>query len=662
MPSKTDSDVSSFEEISFMFDPDRKISLDLRFPSNEPGPSSPGFVFDPAVDDLPTKQRSIRDNCRPVALSLTAWAVSVIFTVVYSLFIYHVLFQGNPVIGSWTFDASLTNLLLSICSQLYGMLLAYVVMSLSDALRWSLASRTGGKGGASASSFFQLSPATDWFSILKLILRGRFRSNWGLIRLALPFMGLGFGSILKFQNSFEDYFIKQGVSIDVYAGNIPPDVSVLGLISTTYLDGFFDTWAQQLLNYPRYATGWKMDGCTGACSVSFLPGGMEIARKVGPLLNSTILQGGLFNQTETIMIESAPGLVARFDPVPDGFEFDLEQDCSVYQTPLGDALQMCKRQMGDSVAAGWRACPSATQLTRGCATRLAWTKAPIVSKTLFTAYRQTATTMYSQKDLSIQHVEPVSKPARFPMLEPDMELIWDRVFRPRPSPAQIDLESINVTISRMAWKYRTYTEFFPDNQMHVELLQNFLAVPLQFAVTAMQYANYTLALPEEKRIFPPELLTRATGGRSIKRFVSQPWTVVVFIASGALVVSLSGVGFWWMLSQAHPLPKPSGIVELDFVSRVSDLQGRRRTERGDQEQFADLVHDIGSRKKYSAWQIIQALQERRLGLAPVEVDEESGGAKRVVPILYLLSDEGALTATDSSPSFKGGGFGAGTIV
>lgn len=169
-----------------MFDPDRKISLDLRFPSNEPGPSSPGFVFDPAVDDLPTKQRSIRDNCRPVALSLTAWAVSVIFTVVYSLFIYHVLFQGNPVIGSWTFDASLTNLLLSICSQLYGMLLAYVVMSLSDALRWSLASRTGGKGGASASSFFQLSPATDWFSILKLILRGRFRSNWGLIRCCIP--------------------------------------------------------------------------------------------------------------------------------------------------------------------------------------------------------------------------------------------------------------------------------------------------------------------------------------------------------------------------------------------------------------------------------------------------------------------------------------------
>ncbi|KZL75546.1 hypothetical protein CT0861_05900 [Colletotrichum tofieldiae] len=543
------------------------------------------------------------------------------------------------------------------------MLLAYVALSLSDALRWSLASRSSGKGGVSASSFFQLSPATDWFSILKFLFKGRFRSNWGLLRLMLPFMGLGFGSILKFQNSFEDYFIKQGVSIDVYAGNIPPDVSVLGLISTTYLDGFFDTWTQQLLNYPRYATRWKMEGCNGDCSVSFLPGGMEIARKVGPLLNNTILQGGLFNQTESIMIESAPGLVARFDSVPEGFEFDLEEDCNVYQTPLGDALQMCKRQMGDSVAAGWRACPSITQITRGCATRLAWTRIPIVSKTLFTAYRQNATTMYSQKDLSIQHVEPVSKPIRFPMLESDMELIWDRVFRPRQFPTQIDLESINVTISRMAWKYRTYTEFFPDNQMHVELLQNFLSVPLQFAVTAMQYANYTLALPEEKRTFPPELLTTATGGRTIKRFVSQTWTVWVFIAAGTLVVSLSGVGFWWILSQPHPLPKPSGIVELDFVSRVSDLQ-KQSGKYQSPEEFSDLVQDIGSREQYSAWQIIKALQEKRLGLTPVKVGRGPEGNKRAVPVLHLLLDNTgfeSLIATNSAtsaPSLKRNSFHA----
>lgn len=182
MHAKTDSDFSSFEEMSFIFDSDRKLSLDLRFPTNEQGPSSPGFIIEPVADAPPLKKRSIRENCRPVALSLSAWVFSIVFTIVYSLFIYHVLYRGNPVVGSWVFEASLTNLLLSIVSQVYAMLLAYVALSLSDSLRWSLASRSGGKGGASASSFFQLSPATDWFSILKFIFKGKFRSNWGLIR------------------------------------------------------------------------------------------------------------------------------------------------------------------------------------------------------------------------------------------------------------------------------------------------------------------------------------------------------------------------------------------------------------------------------------------------------------------------------------------------
>ncbi|KAF3805791.1 hypothetical protein GCG54_00005155 [Colletotrichum gloeosporioides] len=627
---------SELEEISLIFDPDRRIPLDLHFPSHQPVPSNPDFLnaagetaYASPSRPRAVTDRSLRENCRPIGLALTAWITSLIFTVVYSLFIYHVLFEGNPVIGSWTFDASLTNLLLSLLSQLYAMLLAYVVLSLSDALRWSLASRSGRVDGASASSFFQLSPATDWFSTMKFIFKGRFRSNWGVI-------------------SFEDYFIKQGVTVDVYAGNIPPDVSILGLISTAYLDGFFDTWTQQLLNYPRYATTWKMKGCTEDCSVSFLPGGMEIARKVGPLLNSTILKGGLFNNTESIMIQGAPGMVARFEPVADGFEFDIEEDCNVYQTPLGDALQMCKKQFGDSVAAGWRACPSFFQFTRACATQLSWTRAPLVSKTLFTAYRQNATTTYSQKDLSIQHAEPISEPVRVKMSVPDMDLIWNRIFVPRPLSSQLDLESINITIARMAWKYRTYTEFFPDNEMHVELLQNFLSVPLQFAITAMQYANYTLALPADKRTFPPELLTTATGGRSIKRFVSHPWTVLVFIAAGSSVVMLTGFGFWWILKQPNPLPKSSGIVELDFISRLSDLQKHRHTDQDSPERFSELVYDIRSKKQHSAWHIIKALRKRRLELSQMEVAAESERQMKRLPVLHLLPNRADYVAAESS--------------
>lgn len=170
-----------FEDLSFIWDSDRKISLDLRFPSHDEGPSCPAPLLDPVANapERGTAKRSIWRNCRPVGLALTAWVVVLLFTIAYSLFIYHALFLGNPVVGSWVFEASLTNLLLSILSQLYVMLPAYVALSLSDALRWSLSE---GQHRASASSFFQLSPATDWFSRLKFICGGRFRSNWGVIR------------------------------------------------------------------------------------------------------------------------------------------------------------------------------------------------------------------------------------------------------------------------------------------------------------------------------------------------------------------------------------------------------------------------------------------------------------------------------------------------
>lgn len=234
------------------------------------------------------------------------------------------------------------------------------------------------------------------------------------------------------------------------------------------------------------------------------------------------------------------------------------------------------------------------------------------------------------------------------MSVPDMDLIWNRIFVPRPLSSQVDLESINITIARMAWKYRTYTEFFPDNEMHVELLQNFLSVPLQFAITAMQYANYTLALPADKRTFPPELLTTATGGRSIKRFVSQPWTVLVFIAAGSSVVMLTGFGFWWVLKQPNPLPKSSGIVELDFISRLSDLQKHDHTDQDSPERFSELVYDIRSKKQHSAWQIIKALRKRRLELTQMEVAADEERQMKRLPVLHLLPNRVGYVAAENS--------------
>ncbi|KAF3351905.1 hypothetical protein VdG1_09517 [Verticillium dahliae VDG1] len=541
-------DYSSFEDVSFDFDSDRKVPLDLRLPETKPEPSP--LVTIGEVQLVP--KRSFWGHCRPIWLPLTAWLASALFTVLYSLFIHKVLIRRDPKIGVLVFEASVTNLLLSIFSQLYAMVLC-----------------------------FMLSPATDWFSVLKFILDSRLRNTWGIFRLALPFMGLGFGSVLKFQNSFQHHFIQDGPSVAVYAGTIPPDVSVLDNIPASYMAGFFDTWAQQLMNYPRYSTAWSMEGCEGNCSAIFLPGGMEIARKVVPLMNSTILQGGTFNDVDSISIMRAPGLAARFDPLPADFRFDIEKECAVYLTPAGmsDGLQMCIRQVGDSLAAGWRACPSFTQLYGECPLPERWATAPLRTKTLMTVYRQNATTTYDRSDLSIKH-------------------------------------------------------FFPDHDVPVEQLRNFLAVPLQFGITALQYANYTMALPPEKRAFPPELLTVATGGRSIMKFVGPLWTAWVFIVSGVLVTVLSGCGFWYILVQAHPVPRPSGILEVDFAVKLEDVKARN----GESSvgSFSEVAEEMHSREDYSAWSIIKSLRDKRITMTPQASNDDAIAEGRYIPVLQVL--------------------------
>ncbi|KAH6692741.1 hypothetical protein F5X68DRAFT_250986, partial [Plectosphaerella plurivora] len=560
---------TSFEDVSFMFDTDKKVPLDLRLPSPDPEPRPQYTVH--VEDARPPRRDTILERCRPISFFLSAWAGSVVFTVVYCLFIYHILIVGDPQIGSWTFDASLTNLLLSILSQLYAMLLI----------------------------FFQLSPATDWLSVFKFIYGSKFRSLWGLLsRLSLPFMGLGFGSILKFQNTFEYHFIVQGPTVDVYAGNIPPDISIIKQIPASYMAGYHDTWAQGLQNYPRYTFPWQVDGCDDNCTAFFLPGGMEIARKIGKTMDAgqTLLHGGLFNNVESVSIERAPGLAAEFKMLGDDFLFKLSE-CTTYVSPreVSDGVQFCLRQVGESVAVDM---------------------ANLTAKTLMTVYRQHATTMYARADLAIKHIEATSPPVRVHTSANDTQQIWDRIFVPDDNADMTDRQSINITIHRLAWKYRTYVEFFPDHNAPVELLSNFMAVPLQFAVTAMQYANSTGNLPEDKQGFPSELITTATGGRSIQKFVSPPWTAWTFIVSAIGVVLVTGAGFLWVLTREHPVPRPSGITELDFATKLANGQSMGTERGGEEGALPDLLKDLKTQDAYTAWTIVRHLRGHRLELTP----------------------------------------------
>jgi hypothetical protein len=196
--------------------------------------------------------------------------------------------------------------------------------------------------------------------------------------------------------------------------------------------------------------------------------------------------------------------------------------------------------------------------------------------------------MYDRKDLTIKLVEPTSEAELLQIFATDIWKMWDHTFIPPEDASPLDNQSINVTLSRLAWKYRTYTEFFPDHNVPLEQLRNFLLVPLQFSVTAMQYVNYTMALPPaDIQDFALELMTTATGGQSIQKFVSPLWTSLTFIASGCAVVLLSGIAFVRILSQDSPVPTSSGITEIDFASRLAEA-GAQVVEEGRGEVEAPL--------------------------------------------------------------------------
>jgi hypothetical protein len=83
-----------------------------------------------------------------------------------------------------------------------------------------------------------------------------------------------------------------------------------------------------------------------------LPGGIEMARQVGPALNISMFDGGLLDNAETIRINNAPGIITTFQNVGSIFAFDPVGDCLYTGQSINDTLQMCIRQVNQSIAVG----------------------------------------------------------------------------------------------------------------------------------------------------------------------------------------------------------------------------------------------------------------------------------------------------------------------
>jgi hypothetical protein len=102
-----------------------------------------------------------------------------IFDVVYCLFIYYVLMKGMVQVGGTIFDASTTNLLVSIFSQLSAILADMTLRELLAALRLRFAAQSH---GTSAFTWFGIGPSSQWISTAKFAVACKLLNLWCLFR------------------------------------------------------------------------------------------------------------------------------------------------------------------------------------------------------------------------------------------------------------------------------------------------------------------------------------------------------------------------------------------------------------------------------------------------------------------------------------------------
>jgi hypothetical protein len=107
-----------------------------------------------------------------------------------------------------------------------------------------------------------------------------------------------------------------------------------------------------LLGVTKFGIPKRHPLCGKDCNAVFLPGGVESARMVGPRLNSSLLEGGGILKAEAIRIRDANGFHLTYHRLGSNFTFDMDNDCRVYGQQYDDAIQICVRDVNQSIAVG----------------------------------------------------------------------------------------------------------------------------------------------------------------------------------------------------------------------------------------------------------------------------------------------------------------------
>ncbi|KAK1760044.1 hypothetical protein QBC47DRAFT_312218 [Echria macrotheca] len=516
---------------------------------------------DPAVGPKSPTFRALVGSMMSMLILLS---LSSVFCVLFSLFIYFVLMNGYVETPGVVWDASWANYFVGAASIVSVILTNAMLKEFLTTIRPVLAA---GELGSSWATWIAQG-SSGWLTVLQIAVANRFLNLWCLFRLGLPLLGLGLGSVVKFQTDFAFYFVASAKKLLVYAGLLPlTNMRILEMIAPADLAMFLTAFGVGLLTNTMFALPFAMDGCGSACRSFILPGSITLARQLGPSLNMSIYSTDTLSNITVVRIVNAPGMIVKYDILTEAdLRFDIQTECIHAGPQLGNGLQVCFRQDNMSLIAGWSACPKSDLDNKRCTVGSPppWRTLPIVSGTRMSLYNISATTSYDRISQAIVDMQPLTDPMQLAMSAADYTAIFRAALIPSTKATQADTYVISTLIYFGTWMHRTYSKTFPnDDESPVAMLQNLLAVPIQFSTTAQEYANYSSGLSFP---LPDEMITEAQGGRASSRLVIPKWTGWVFIAVDGVVhvVVIFSVATLFIMKRGMPEGR-SGITETENI-------------------------------------------------------------------------------------------------
>ncbi|KAH8888077.1 hypothetical protein GQ53DRAFT_826641 [Thozetella sp. PMI_491] len=514
----------------------------------------------------------------------TTWVSTLLTTGVVvgsCVYVNTVLISESPPPPGLLFSPGRTVLTVNIFAHIVAFLIWRQVGSTMETMRWALASRgesADQRQGISLASFLALSRATPPSGVANLLILPTWGWHllWGVKRLW--FMGLAWllGIILTSNVDYKYIFTAtpNQPQMQVFAGLAPVTeelalTALLGsFIPTSIINFYYMTFCYSLLSDNRFSLTVPSISCSGQnCSSFFLPGGAAIIKDQD---DANFLFGGEgWDNQVAVLVNNAPGYQLEFYPAPPGWEFDLTADCAAFGQTEREGLYMCVANSGTDLVAGWSICPQEIWSQGACFNNTSWQNR-LDQVTMLTIRKRYATLAYSGTNfsiLSMEYLSPASDSSVTFVPAQNLSAAISKVLGPisesvnATNPDWINVASSYGIMYGLGWGLRLYKNLYPNDQSPpLQILHNFLAVPFQFATTAIHYGFGDDHLPADLR-------TNATVATVYYRAIAEPWVLYLYAAVALFLTSWCIVFLFAAYFLARTTPKSTRFPEVDLITR-----------------------------------------------------------------------------------------------